>query len=285
VLPYLDGAGEVVFSEFGLQTELKSSALEYFEELVRSDLYNNAAYVLKDTYIEHPYDKPKRLNVTFTCLLSIATSQLCKPLTKSKIISRDALYHHSCSWGGCYPNWRVCFSTLSWALPGGCCERILVQNDGNTDTSGNTKARRWLCFGTNIGVKGQNMSGSLSAIIKDSRSGTFYALSCYHVMKHPTESEIIHPGLNDYLSHLTWNLHEHSTWVKDTISRDQAITQKSSFAFEFLQDTAELSVKFKELNQIRDNHRDPDRETPKNVQLADYHKQCVQEGLVNNLGS
>lgn len=105
VLPYLDGAGEVVFSEFGLQTELKSSALEYFEEmevkLVSSDLYNNAAYVLNDTYIEYPSNKPKRLNVTFTCLLSIATSQLCKPLTKSKIISRDALYHHSCSWGGC----------------------------------------------------------------------------------------------------------------------------------------------------------------------------------------
>ena len=33
--------------------------------------------------------------------------------------------------------------------------------------------------------------------------------------------------------------------------------------------TVELSAKFKELNQIRDNHRDPDRETPKNVQLAD----------------
>ena len=43
----------------------------------------------------------------------------------------------------------------------------------------------------------------------------------------------------------------------------------------------ELSAKFKELNQIRDNHRDPDRETPKNVQLADYHKQCVEEGSVN----
>lgn len=43
----------------------------------------------------------------------------------------------------------------------------------------------------------------------------------------------------------------------------------------------ELSAKFKELNQIRDNHRDPDRETPKNVQLADYLKQCVEEGSVN----
>ena len=67
----------------------------------------------------------------------------------------------------------------------------------------------------------------------------------------------------------SWNLHEHSAWVKDTISREQAIPQKSSFAFELLPDTAELSAKFKELNQIRDNHRDPDRETPKNVQLAD----------------
>lgn len=42
MLPYLDGAGEEVFSEFGLQTGLKSSALENFEEmkvkLVRSDL-------------------------------------------------------------------------------------------------------------------------------------------------------------------------------------------------------------------------------------------------------
>ena len=113
------------------------------------------------------------------------------------------------------------------------------------------------------------MSGSLSAITKDSRSCTFYAQSCYHVMKHPTESEIIYPGLSDYLNCLTWNLHEHSAWVKDTISREQAIPQKSSFAFELLPDTAELSAKFKELNQIRDNHRDPDRETPKNVQLAD----------------
>ena len=42
MLPYLDDAGEEVFSEFGLKTELKSSALEYFEEmkvkLVGSDL-------------------------------------------------------------------------------------------------------------------------------------------------------------------------------------------------------------------------------------------------------
>ena len=45
--------------------------------------------------------------------------------------------------------------------------------------------------------------------------------------------------------------------------------------------TAELSAKFKELNHIRDNHRGPDRDTPKNVQSADYHKQCVEEGLVN----
>lgn len=54
-------------------------------KLVRSDLYNNDAYVLNDTYIEYSSDKPKTLNVTFTCLLSIATSQLCKPRTKSKI--------------------------------------------------------------------------------------------------------------------------------------------------------------------------------------------------------
>lgn len=85
------------------------------------------------------------------------------------------------------------------------------------------------------------MSGSLRAIMKDSRSGTFYALSCYHVMKHPTESEIIHPGMNDYLNYLTWNLHEHSAWVKDTISREQAIPQKSSFAFELLPDSGIVS--------------------------------------------
>ena len=47
--------------------------------------------------------------------------------------------------------------------------------------------------------------------------------------------------MNDYLNYLTWNLHEHSAWVKDTISREQAIPQKSSFAFELLPDSGIVS--------------------------------------------
>ena len=301
VLPYLQD-GEVVvqlfvFSEFGVPPELKSSAKEYFAEmkvkLEWSDLYTNAARVLNDAYVEYPYDEPKRLNATDVDHINQTINSNLHVLVKHHNITAvqgsykiknykqtetPCITIHVLGKGD-IPIGESAFPHFLGPYPvdvvNGFWYRTMdIQAPKETQKPGDE-----LCFGTSIGVKGDNKSGSLGAIVKDSSSGTFYALSCNHVMKHPTESEIIHPGLNDYLNYLNWHLSEYSTWVKNTISLDQAITQKSSFAFEFLKDTAKLSSKFEELNQIRYNHRDPDRETPKNVQWANYHKQCFEEGL------
>ncbi|XP_068673238.1 uncharacterized protein [Montipora foliosa] len=69
-------------------------------------------------------------------------------------------------------------------------------------------------LGGSIGVDGQDVSGTLGAIVKDDDTGTLYALSCDHVMKHELPAEtvlssstvIIHPGLNDHLNYLRYHL-------------------------------------------------------------------------------
>lgn len=301
VLPYLHDSEVVVqffvFSEFGLPTELKSSAQQYFKEmkvkLLWSDLYNNAAYVLNDTYVEYPSDGPKRLNATDVDNINqTINSNLHVLVNHRNITAVQASYKIQTSkqtetpcitiyvlGKGDIPIGESTFPLVLGNYPvdvvnGFWFRTMEAQDPKRTQLQGDE-----LCFGTSIGVKGQNVSGSLGAIVKDSSSGSFYALSCDHVMKHPTESEIIHPGQNDYLNYLNWNLREYSTWVKNTISLDQTITQKSSFAFNFLEDPAQLSARFRELLQIRVKHRDPDRETRKNVQWLDYHKQCLEEGL------
>lgn len=38
-----------------------------------------------------------------------------------------------------------------------------------------------LRFGASLGVKDEDASGTLGAIVKDEKSGTLYALSCNHV--------------------------------------------------------------------------------------------------------
>ena len=301
VLPYLHDSEVVVqffvFSEFGLPIELKSSAQQYFKEMkvkfLWSDLYNNAAYVLNDTYVEYPSDEPKRLNATDVDNINQTINSNLHVLVKHRNITAvQASYKIKNSkqtetpcitiyvlGKGDIPIGESAFPPFLGPYPvdvvnGFWFRTMDVQPPKKTQHQGDE-----LCFGTSIGVKGQNVSGSLGAIVKDSSSGTFYALSCDHVMKHPAESEIVHPGQNDYLNYLNWNLGEYSTWVKNTISRDQAITQRSSFVFEFIEDTAQLSSRFRELSQIRDNHRDPGRETPKNLQSLDYHKRCLEEGL------
>ena len=55
-----------------------------------------------------------------------------------------------------------------------------------------------LCLGASIGVNGEEASGTLGAIVEDENSGTFYALSCDHVMKHPRLVE----SLNNAKYHL-----------------------------------------------------------------------------------
>lgn len=301
VLPYLDSAGEVVvqlfvFSEFGLQTSLKSSAQEYFDEkrvkLVWSDLYNNAAYVLNAAPVQYPSGEPKRLNATDVDNINqtingnlhvlvkhrnITAVQASYKITNSKQTEKPCITIYVLG-KGFIPIGESTFPPFLGSYPVDVVNGFWYRTKIPQAPTKTQVPSDELCLGTSIGVKGKAGGGTLGAIVKDSSSGIFYALSCNHVMKHPEESEIIHPALADYVNYLNWHLTEYAKWVKNTISRDQVITQKSRFASNFLEDKADLSEKFKELNQIRDAHRDPDRETPTNVQLADNHKKWFEEG-------
>ena len=301
VLPYLDSAGEVVvqlfvFSEFGLQTSLKSSAQEYFDEkrvkLVWSDLYNNAAYVLNAAPVQYPSGEPKRLNATDVDNINqtingnlhvlvkhrnITAVQASYKITNSKQTEKPCITIYVLG-KGFIPIGESIFPPFLGSYPVDVVNGFWYRTKIPQAPTKTQVPSDELCLGTSIGVKGKAGGGTLGAIVKDSSSGIFYALSCNHVMKHPEESEIIHPALADYVNYLNWHLTEYAKWVKNTISRDQVITQKSRFAPNFLEDKADLSAKFKELNQIRDAHRDPGRETPTNVQLADNHKKWFEEG-------
>ena len=301
-LPYLPYGSEVVvvqlfvFSKFGLPTELKSSAQEYFKEmkvkLEFSDLYNNAAYVLEDTYVEYPFDEPKRLNATDAHNINQTINSNLHLLVKHRNITAvQASYKIQNSkqtetpcitiyvlGKGFIPIGESAFPPFLGPYPVDIVNGFWYRTMEMWTPMKTQKPCNELCFGTSIGVKGKEESGTLGAIVKDSSSGTFYALSCNHVMETPTKSEIIHPGQNDYLNYLNYHLSEYSVWINNTRSWDQP-----RIPFKFLKNTAELSARFDKLNQIRDNHLDPDKETPSNVQLTDFHKQCLEEGLAQPL--
>ena len=74
------------------------------------------------------------------------------------------------------------------------------------------KQGKYLRLGASIGVKGKNNSGTLGAIVKDD-GGSFYILSCDHVMRDEREGDIIHPGWYDYLTSLEYHLIDYHNWI------------------------------------------------------------------------
>ena len=295
-LPYLYGDEVVVqlfvFSKFGIPTELKSSAQEHFKEMKVKleflDLYNNAAYVLKDIYVEYPFDEPRRLNATDAHNINQTINSNLHLLVKHRNITAVQASYKIENYKqterpcitiyvlgkGSIPIGEFAFPPSLGHYPVDIVDGFWYRTMEIWTPMETQKPCNELCFGTSIAVKGKEESGTLGAIVKDSSSGTFYALSCNHVMETPKKTEIIHPGQNDYLNYLNYHLREYSFWINNTISVDQP-----RIRFKFLNDTAELSERFDKLNQIRDNHRDPDKETPANVQWANLHKQCLKEGL------
>ena len=74
------------------------------------------------------------------------------------------------------------------------------------------KQGEYLRLGASIGVRGKNSAGTLGAIVKDD-GGTFYLLSCDHVMRDEREGQIIHPGKCHYRNSLEYHLLGYHNWI------------------------------------------------------------------------
>ncbi len=110
------------------------------------------------------------------------------------------------------------------------------------------KQKEYLCSGASIGVNGEKSSGTLGAIVEDKNTGTLYALSCDHVMKHAQKSEITYPGFDIYLNSLQYHLTEYHTLISK-------IETQEKLSDEILGDPEEMKTKFDSLKNFKESNR------------------------------
>ena len=134
-----------------------------------------------------------------------------------------------------------------------------------------------LCLGASIGVQGEDTAGTLGAIVKDDE--TFYVLSCNHVMKHGTKSEIIHPALNDHLNYLNYHLQQYGLWIKKIIKKESCHILRNQLSFGRIAELEELSNKFQELKKIKETEQHEARVTKEILETVEQCEKDFEKGL------
>ena len=273
VLPYEENDQMVVhlyvFSgESGIPESLKEAAYECFGEMDARlkwfDLYNDAAYILNVTSVEYLSGVPQVLEASQVDEISEIISQNLDVFDKHRnITSVQASFKVTDSretekpcitinvlGKGHIPIGESEFPVTLGSYPvdvvQGFWYRISNPWPPNEAQTQGGKLR----LGASLGVKEEYASGTLGAIVKDEKSGTLYALSCDHVMKHAEKSEIIHPGLNDYRNYLRYYLDEYISSVGTIVEQG---CSEMKFSVEGLQEP-EIKEKFEALKQKKDNY-------------------------------
>ena len=249
----------------GIPSELKDAAQASFGhmgwKLVWADLYNDAFKLLKVTSIEYSSGEPKRLdasqvdqideiiNENLHVFSSHRNVTAVKPSFKvtNSVETEDACIAVYVLGKGQIPLGELAIPCTIGSYPVDIVNGFFVKTKDPNPTQEAHK-QDVLRFGTSIGIKGKQSSGTLGAIVKDLNSGTFYALSCDHVMNDAVESEIIHPGLDVYLNYLHHNLNEYKGWI-ERIPRPPV--ELPPISDDILQDPAELQKKFSELKTAK----------------------------------
>ena len=306
-LPYSDGGHAKVHfyvsSQFysgnsGVPQKLRAAAQECFRdmevELHWFDLINDATKILNIAPVECSSGKPKRLNESQVNDINetirnnlhvlvrhrnITAVQASLKITNSKQMTQPCITIYVLRKGfipdgefplplrlGDYPVDVVDGFWLRMNPAKGLWTPNEAQKQGNV-----------LRLGASIGVKGVEASGSLGAIVET--HGKFYALSCNHVMKDPLETEIIHPGLNDYLNYLYFNLKEYKISTRNMIKSESNPTLETTFAFEGLETESQLLEKFQELKSIEEQHFDPNRRTEEFETRKENLEKTLEEGF------
>ena len=278
VLPYIE-SGEVVIrlyvfsGDYGVPESLKADAQGSFSmmnvKLDWLDLYNNSDNVLNGTPLGipseshrlsgsqvdeisefisknlHHFDKHRNVTSVQASFKFTNSQQTNTPCITIYVLGKGFIPIGESEFEPCLGPYPVDIVNGFWF-------RTALPWRPNQAQKQNNVVR----LGVSIGVDGQDVSGTLGAIVKDEDTGTLYALSCDHVMKHQltgetvlSRTEIVHPGLNDHLNYLRYHLSEYSKVIHslaDTDNQEDKVTE-----VENLGTREEMWEKFNDLKALK----------------------------------
>ena len=279
-----------VFSgESGIPERLKKDAEMCFGERVRwSDMYNDAAEVLNVTPIVYPFGKRKALKASQVDHISeiinkhlrvfdehrnITSVQPSFKITESKQTEKPCIAIYVLG-KGYVPIGETEFPRTVGPYVVDVVDGFWYTTRDPWEPNKAQKQSEVLCLGASIGVNGEEASGTLGSIVEDENSGTFYVLSCDHVIADKQKSGIIHPGLNDHLNYLKYHLSEYRKWIDRITEPDCPETRSAS-----LQGREMWSEKFEKLTATKEKYRDSDRSSEETLEEIDKHEKSLERGF------
>ena len=285
-----------VFSgKSGIPETLKAAAKDFFKEmdvkLEWFDLYKDADEILKIRPLEYSFGMQQALNDSqaneMNKIISenlhvlvrhrnITAVQPSLKITNSKQTGIPCItFYVLCK--GVIPDGECSFPLTLGSYPVDVVDGIWFRTDDPWPPNEAQERNEVLRLGASIGVQGEDAAGTLGAIVKDGK--TFYALSCHHVMRHSTKSEIIHPALNDHLNYLNYHLQQYGLRIKHIINRESCHRLADKFLFSHIAGLEELLNKFQELKRIKENHQHHARVTKRKLEALELHERAFEKGL------
>ena len=285
----------VLSGKTGIPETLKAAAQDYFKEmnvkLEWLDLYKDVDEILKIRHLEYPSGMQQVLNDSqvneINKIISenlhvlvrhrnITAVQPSLKITDSKQTETPCItLYVLCK--GVIPDGECPFPLTLGSYPVDVVDGIWFRTDGVWKPNKAQEQSEVLCLGASIGVQGEDIAETLGAIVKDDE--TFYVLSCDHVMKHGTKSEIIHPALNDHLNYLNYHLQQYGLWIKHIIDKESCHILANQFSFGHISGLKELLNKFQELKRIKENHQHHARVTKRKLEALELHERAFEKGL------
>ena len=289
VLPYRKECDQVEVclyvysSKSGILEDLKEAAEEVFAhkqvDIRCLDLYNKGSRVLKVKNLEYPSGKPGRLEKdqvdeisdiisknlhVFSNHRNVTAVQPSLKVTKSNQTTESCITVYVLGKG----HIPIGESEIPQSV---CGYRVDVvdgfwyQTLGKPWESGEPndaqKSFTHLRLGASIGAEGEKASGTLGAIVEDeNNSGTFYLLTCNHVVNGGEQPKIIHPTWNDFLNVALWNLWFYMQWLKTVAPGprageiDDLLDALNDPNTHWLDEPITLRSKFNEVIEIEGQH-------------------------------
>lgn len=300
VLPYSEDARKVVhfyvlYGKSGIPQKLIDAAWKCFEDLDVDlkwfDLYKDANEILKISPVQYPTDTPQSLNESHIQAINkmieqnlhilvrhrnITAVQPSLKITKSKQTETPCVML-SVFRKGHIPDGECAFPLTLGSYPVDVVDGFWFRTDDPWTPNEAQEQSEVLCLGASIGVKDEDVAGTLGAIVKGDK--TFYALSCDHVMKHKAKLEITHPAHNDHLNNLNYHFQQYRLWTKQMIKQDGNPILKSQTSDCTLTRLEELLRRFQNLKSVKEALLDPARKTKRKLQASDLHEKAFEEGL------
>ena len=285
----------VFYGKSGIPETLKAAAQDCFKEvdvkLEWLDLYRDVDEILKIRTLEYPSGTRQVLNNSQVNEMNKIISENLHVLVRHRNITAvqpSLKIKNSKQTGtpcitlyvlckGVIPDGECPFPLTLGSYPVDVVDGIWFKTDGHWTPNEAQEPNEVLCLGASIGLQGEDAAGTLGAIVKDFE--TFYVLSCDHVMRHGTKSEIIHPAQNDYLNYLNYHLQQYGLWIEKIINKETCYILANQFSFEDIAELEGLSKKFKELQEIKKTHQDHTRATKKKLKKVEKHEEALQKGL------